>query len=316
MERLRGAVPKRLVQIALLLLAMLPLLGFPGCRVKTTKQLPPEQVLPLKTATLEELLARLHQQAGAVHSINAVAELIPSTGSAYSGVIEEYHDAKAFVLALREYQATQNAREDSLYRIRLIGQAPVVRKTIFDMVADEQTFQIFLPTKNKFIVGPTRLARRSDKPLENLRPQHLLEALFLDAPFTDTPHLLEENEFGGTRYYGVSEIVRGENDEMRLSRRWWFERSGLQLVRVQRFDPGGALVADIHFGDWREENGIAFPHEIELVRPQDDYRLRLLIQQVKLNEPLAPEKFKLERPPGVELVELKAEGDKPPQEPQ
>ena len=310
---LRGAVPKRLLKIAALGLAILPLLGFPGCRVKTRQQLPPEKVLPLQTATLEELLGRLRRQAEAVHSINAVAELEPSTGSAYSGVIEEYHDVRAFVLA--QQQAAGAAGNGPGRQIRMIGQAPVVRKNVFDMVADDETFQIFLPTKNKFIVGPTRLERRSQKPIENLRPQHLFEALFLDAPFSDTPHLLEENEFGGQRYYAVSEITLGDHDELELHRKWWFDRTDLSLVRVQRFDLGGVLVADIHYGQWREENGVSFPHEIELVRPQDDYRLKLLIKQVRLNEPLAAEKFKLERPPGVEAVELKAETDKPPQEP-
>ena len=35
------------------------------------------------------------------------------------------------------------------------------------------------------------------------------------------------------------------------------------------------------------------------------YRLKLLIKELTLNEPLAPEKFHLEKPAGAELVELK-----------
>lgn len=317
---------KRRLQIAGLVLVILPLLGFPGCRVKTTRQLPPEKVLPLETATLEELLARLRQQAQAVHSINAVAELVPSTGSAYSGVIEEYHDVRAFVLAQQQPggSAGNGAGGAAGRQIRMIGQAPVVRKNVFDMVADDESFQIFLPTKNKFLVGPTRLERRSAKPIENLRPQHLLEALFLSAPAPDplTALFLEENEFEGRRYYAVTEITRkdprtqAESALWRVTRKWWFDRTDLALVRVQRFDAGGLLVADIHYAQWREESGVPFPHEIELVRPQDDYRLRLIIKQVRLNEPLAAEKFKLEKPPGVEVVELKPEPEKSPKEPQ
>lgn len=313
---------KRLLQIVLLGAAILPLLGFPGCRVKTTRQLPPEKVLPLQTATLEELLARLRRQAQAVHSINAVAELIPSTGSAYSGVMEEYHDVRAFVLA--QQQPDGPAGGPAGQQIRMIGQTPVVRKNVFDMVADDESFQIFLPTKNKFIVGPTKLERRSAKPIENLRPQHLLEALFLSAPapYPLTALFLEENEFDGRRYYAVTEITRQdprtqvESAVWRVTRKWWFDRTDLALVRVQRFDAGGLLVADIHYAQWREESGVPFPHEIELVRPQDDYRLRLIIQQVRVNEPLAAEKFKLEKPPGVEVVELKPETDKLPKGPQ
>ena len=37
--------------------------------------------------------------------------------------------------------------------MRMIGQAPVISKTIFDMTSDGETFQVSFPTKNKFLVG-------------------------------------------------------------------------------------------------------------------------------------------------------------------
>jgi len=298
-----------LVKIVAVAVLVWPLVGF-ACKVKDTKKLPQEKVLALQTATLDELLARIHERSGAVRSLNAEAEMAPATGSEYSGIIEEYHDAKAFVLAQREYQATDDPREDSVYHIRLIGQAPIVRKTVFDMVANDREFRIYLPTKNKFIVGPASLERRSEKPIENLRPQHLLEALFVPGPWPSTPHLLEENEFDGRRYYGVSEIILDDAGQATLHRKWWFERSGLTLARVQRFGPKGELISDVHYDDWREESGVLYPHQIELVRPQDDYRLTLRFKKVTLNQPLAADKFVLEKPEGAELVEVKAKSDK------
>ncbi|MCI0403776.1 MAG: DUF4292 domain-containing protein [Acidobacteria bacterium] len=292
---------------------MVQLTGFQGCGgVKTTEKLSPEKILPLQTATLEELVAKLNQQHGAVRSINAEAEVMPTTGSAYSGVIEEYRDVKTFVLAQREYNATDNPRQAESERIRMIGQAPIVRKTVFDMTADRREFRIHLPTKNKFIVGPTELERRSEKPIENLRPQHLMEALFFPAPWSDTPLLLEENEFGGRRYYAVSEVVLGERGAMTLHRKWWFDRSDLRLARAQRFAAGGELLADIHYSEWREVDGAPFPHRIEVARPHDDYRLVLQFKKVALNQPLEPKQFVLEKPEGAELVEVK---DKPAGEP-
>lgn len=286
-----------LTAAALLALSLL------NCRVKKVERLPPEQVLPLQSASLAELVARLEKQAGAVTSINAVTELVPSTGSAYSGVIEQYHDVRAFVLAQRGPGSGQ--------QIRLIGQAPVVRKNIFDMVANEKEFRISVPPKNKFIVGPTALNRRSDKPIENLRPQHLFEALFLEAPSGEV--FLEENEWAGRRYYGVSEVAPAAEGGTRIQRRWWFERTALELVRVQRFGPAGELLTDVHYGKWQETEGIRYPHEIELLRPHDDYRLKLLVEEVQFNQPLGPEKFQLEQPAGFELVRLteKAAGTEP-----
>lgn len=304
-------VPVKSIKRLAVALFALPLLGAGSCGVKQTERLPAQEVIPLQTATLEELVARLQQQADSVTSLNAETELRPSTGSAYSGVIEKYHDVKAFILAERRSTAADGAGR----HIRLIGQAPIVRKNIFDMVADDERFRIYIPTKNKFIVGPTRLERRSDNPIENLRPQHLFSALFPQAPQPGAHTLREENEWGGQRYYGVTEILRTGDGELTFHRRWWFERTQLRLVRLQEYDAQGRLLADIHYSDWREVAGVPFPHQIELVRPHDDYRLKVIVKELALNEPLPPERFQLERPQGVELVELEeeSEGDSQPQ---
>jgi len=308
----RNKTLKKVAAVAGLGVLVVQLSGFQGCGTVDTTRLPEDKILPLKTATLEELVARLNELHSGVTSINGEAELVPATGSPYSGVIEEYHDVKTFVLAQREYRGTDNPREAEAEKIRMIGQAPIVRKTVFDMTADAREFRIHLPTKNKFIVGPAELERRSEKPIENLRPQHLTEALFVAAPWPDTPRLLEENEFGGRRYYGVSEIVLDKAGQMTLQRRWWFDRTDLSLARAQRFGRGGGLVADIHYSEWRDAGGAAFPHRIELARPQDDYRLVLQFKKVTLNQRLEPQQFVLEKPESAELVELK---EKPAGEP-
>ncbi|MGH9650642.1 MAG: DUF4292 domain-containing protein, partial [Terriglobales bacterium] len=303
MDPNRKTTLKKLALVAGLGVLVAQLSGFQGCgKVKKTKTQPQA---PLQTATLKELVAKLNHLHSAVTSINAEAELVPTTGSAYSGVIEEYHDVRTFVLAQREYNATDNPREAESEKIRMIGQAPIVRKTVFDMTADSREFRIHLPTKNKFIIGPAALERRSEKPIENLRPQHLLEALFIAAPWTNTPLLLEENEFSDRRYYAVTEVVLGRRGEVTLHRKWWFDRSDLQMTRAQRFGPGGELLADIHYSEWRDVGGTPFPHRIEVVRPHDDYRLALVFKKVALNQPLEPKQFVLEKPDSAELVEVK-----------
>ena len=300
-------------------LLLLPLLAG-GCpRVKKIDRLKPGQILPLQSATLEELLTQLRTHAEAVQSVNAVTELVPSTGSAYSGVIEQYHDVRAFVLAERNNETGQH--------LRMIGQAPVVRRTVFDMVADLIGFRISIPPKDKFIVGSNRVVHRSEKPIENLRPQHLFEAFLPVAPLPQsmtTQIYLEENEFGNRRYYIVTEVSALEdgsasqngsvNGPLHIARKWWFDRTDLSLVRVQRFDNEGKLVTDIHYGAWRAVGATSYPHEIELVRPHDDYRLKLLVKEVKLNQPLGPKRFELAQPTGVELVNLDELAEKKKQE--
>src|SRR6476646_2064479 len=110
-------------------------------------------------ATREELLEKYNAFAASVNTVNSTVELKTTAGSKYSGLIQEYHEVKAFLLAARPAN------------VRMVGQAPVIGKTIFDMASDGREFRVWLPTKNKFLVGEVAVERSSDKPLENLRPQ-------------------------------------------------------------------------------------------------------------------------------------------------
>ena len=284
-----------------------------GCALKETHRLPPSQILPLQQASLDELLARLRTQHYAVRSLEAEVELTASTGSAYSGVIEEYRDIRAFILAQHRTQAT-SSEPGGQTRIRVIGQAPLVQTNVFDMVADEQEFRIYVPPKNKFIIGRTAVERRSEKPVENLRPQHLVEALFVEppAPPGAATHLLEENEAEGMRYYVVTELLT-ETATLRVGRKWWFLCTNLALTRAQRFGPGGELLSDVHYDEWTQHGPLRYPHWIRLVRLHDDYQLGLRFQKQKLdlNTNFKPEKFRLEPPADADLVDLTG-GEKTP----
>src|SRR3989454_2318044 len=245
-------------------------------------------------ATAPQLIERYNQAARSIHSLNATVELKPTAGSAYSGVIEEYHDVKGFILAERPA------------RIRMIGQAPVVAKNVFDMVSDGETFRIFIPPKNKFITGPAAFERPAKKPIENLRPQHLLDALFWPELEPGKTVLFEEFNAEPARYY-VLTLLRG-SATLEIARKIWFDRTDLSITRVQLYGPGGRLVSEIRYADWQPAADVRYPRHIWLERPHDDYRLEVRITRLQLNEEIAAERFRLEPPPGVELVRM-GEGD-------
>ncbi len=277
----------------MLWLAALPLLAA-GCAVSKKRVVPPAQVRPALEATAGQLIAQYNHQARAVRSLNAGVELTPVAGSTYSGVIEEYHDVRGFILAQRPAH------------IRMIGQAPVVAKNVFDMVSDGETFRIFIPSKNKFIVGRAAFERPAKKPIENLRPQHLLDALFWPELPADQPVLFEEFNADPARYY-VLTVLRGFAP-LEIARRIWFDRADLSLARIQLYGPGGRLAADIRYADWQPVADLSFPLHIGLARPHDDYQLEVRITSLKLNEAIAADRFRLEQPPGTELVRV-GEGD-------
>ncbi|HXN51666.1 MAG TPA: hypothetical protein VN943_06990 [Candidatus Acidoferrum sp.] len=277
--------------------------GCGGRVIKSTTKLPPLAKPVVRDATRDELLEKYNEIARAVKSVNATVELKPTAGSKYSGVIEEYHEVKAFLLAQRPAQ------------IRMIGQAPVIGKTIFDMASDGETFRVYIPSKNKFLVGSVAAERISEKPIENLRPQHLLDALLWPEVRKEENVPFEEFNDEAARYYVLTVLRGGYRTE--ILRKIWFDRADLQVSRLQSFGPRGILLSDVHVSDWQplvsdQESpthptlsGIsAFPRQFRIERPHDDYRLDMLIIKLSLNEELPLDRFKLEQPPGSDLVRV------------
>jgi outer membrane lipoprotein-sorting protein len=273
-----------------------------GCiTIKRRTQIKKEEMRPELESSEEDLLASYNKQVKAVQTIQATVDLIPSTGTTYSGVIEEYHDVPGFILA--ERPAT----------VRIIGQAPVVAKNIFDMVANEKEFRIYIPSKNSFLVGPTTLIRPSKKPLENLRPQHVVEALFWPE-FSPTANVLfEQFDFNVSRYYILTLLRHAENGKFAIARKIWYNRIDLRVWRVQIFGAGGKLESDIGYSDWEPTLSAPdapateqtnFARDIHIWRPQDDYKLEIKILKITLNDPISPDRFVLTEPPGTNLIHV------------
>ncbi len=272
--------------------------------MSTKHTVPPEQLRRALEATAGQLVEAYNQQAGAVRSLNASVDLLPVTGSSYSGMVEEYHEVQGFILAQKPAH------------IRVIGQAPVVAKNVFDMVSDGETFRIFIPSKNKFIVGPAGLERPAKKPIENLRPQHLLDALLWQEIDPRQQVLFEEFNAEAARYYLLT-VVRGMST-LEIVRKIWFDRADLSLARIQVYGPGGRLVSEARYADWQPvpaaagpveaQGGSRYPRHIWLARPHDDYQLEVRVTRITLNQEISADRFWLEQPPGTELVRV-GEGD-------
>jgi hypothetical protein len=303
---LLGSLIRAVAWMGLATLTALPF-GCGGAKVVRNKTVVPPAAKPVvKDATLEELLDRYNQMATGVRTVNATVELKPIAGSRYSGVIEEYHEVKAFLLAARPAS------------VRIIGQAPVIGTTVFDMASDSETFKVSIPSKNKFLVGQVATERMSSKPIENLRPHHLLDALLWPEIRKQEPVVSEEFNDENARYY-VLTVLRGVY-RAEIVRKVWFDRADLQVARLQSYGPKGALLSDVRVSDWQQlaadsaasgaasppaAGGVtAFPRAIRIDRPHDDYRLDLQITKVVLNQDIPPDRFKLDQPAGSELVQV------------
>jgi hypothetical protein len=155
--------------------------------------------------------------------------------------------------------------------------------------------------------------------LSNLRPQHLTEAL-LASPIPDpsTSGLIyvrsefyqEEQDIRPKAnksvrivrgYYLLEETTQPANGEARPLRRFWFDRvNGIRLARLQTFDDRGALITDVSYWDEKplgETPQRVLPSRIEITRPRDKYKLRIVYQSpssVVIEKEFQPEAFVLE----------------------
>jgi len=285
------------------LLALMPMLAAGCMSIKTTHDVKKEEIHVQMEASEDQLVARYNEQARAVQTLQATVDLVPSTGSTYSGVIEEYHDVPGFILAKRP--AT----------VRVIGQAPVVAKNIFDMVSDGETFRIFIPSKNTFLTGSTSLSRTSKKPIENLRPQHVVDALFWPELPAAAHVLFEQFDADPNRYYILTLLRDVAGGKIEIARKIWFDRVNLRVSRVQLYGAAGRLDSDVAYSDWQpigaptaggaaSATTASYPRDIHIWRPQDDYKLEIRILKLTVNEEITADRFDLTQPPGTELVRV------------
>ena len=131
----------------------------------------------------------------------------------------------------------------------MIGQAPVIGTTVFDMASDSQEFRVSIPSKNKFLIGSVSVERAGSKPIENLRPQHLLDALLWPEIRKQETVLFEEFNDESARYYVLTVLRGGYQTE--ILRKIWFDRSVLQVARLESFGPRGILISDTHCSNWQ-----------------------------------------------------------------
>ena len=282
-------------RFAAVLILLAVVIGGWDCAVKRTIRVtPPSVSAPPRQASVAELVKDVDTWSKDISTLTATVVFKPTTGSIYTGVIKEYQNVHGFILM----------KKPSM--IRIIGQAPVVKTEIFDMVSDGQQFRVSIPPKNKFIVGDNNYHGSVQRPLENLRPSHILEALLI-SPIAETREKFFNEETltpTGQHFYVLNIVEPDGSGELNLKRKVWFDRADLGISRVQIYGPGGAQVEDVNYADYRDFQGIRYPAQITLNRPDEGYALTITVEKATFNQPIPPEKFVLKKPPKATLVEL------------
>jgi outer membrane lipoprotein-sorting protein len=248
---------------------------------------PTQPLLVADRSTLVDIITR---QYAAIRDFNATVDMVPALGSAEKSKITEYKDVRAFILFRKPGD------------IRVIGLYPVVRNKAFDMVSDGANFKLYVPARNRFLVGRNEVDQPSPNKLENLRPQHFLEALLVRPVDADRDKLLLENFTDEDNAFYVLHVVRvNGGGELQLARTIWFNRYNLTLSRQLIFDAAGNILTDARYTDWRRYDNVPFPKHIEIDRPHDEYAVVIDLVKMDINKGVSDDKFVLDQPEGTTL---------------
>jgi len=288
--------------LRLLCLWFLAVATFPltGCLFRTRTLDRQLSTLPLKTTTQEQLIEYVNTQAAKIQSMQATVDIDSSAGDPKNGRVTDYKEIRGYVLA----------RKPEMLRMK--GLMPVVRNTAFDMVSNGVEFKLWIPPKNKFVVGANDAESQPDKRLENMRPQYIYDALLLPEIGADEIAVLEngyETVLDAKKHrveqpnYALAVIRKGPQGWY-LARRIEFSRIDLRPYRQRIYDRLGNVATDAHYSKYGDYSGISFPSTISIERPQENYDITLGMVKLEINKPLTNEQFVLEQPAGAEVVHV------------
>jgi len=289
---------RRVISLLLLLTATLSLTG---CLFRTRIIDRHLSDRPLKTATQQQLIAYVNDQAAKIQSMQATVDIDSSAGDPKNGRITDYKEIRGYVLA----------RKPALLRMK--GLMPVVRNTAFDMVSNGQEFKVWIPSRNKFVMGSNNNDNyQPDKRLENLRPQYIYDAVLLPDIGPDEIAVMEngyETVLDSKKHraeqpdYELAVIRRG-TEGWYLSRRIEFSRTDLLPHRQRIYDQQGNVATDVHYQNYKDFDGITFPSTIAIERQRENYDITLNMVKLEINKTLTDDQFALEQPLGAEVVHL------------
>src|SRR6267154_1805710 len=197
-----------------------------GCLFRTRPVEDTYSKTALRESTQSGLIDTINQQAEKIQSLQATVDIDTSAGGVKKGHVTDYKEIRGYVLA----------RKPAM--LHMIGLLPIVRTTAFDMVSNGEEFKLWIPPRNRFVVGRNELQTHNpDQPMESIRPQDIYDAILIRP--IDPEHEIAVLENGyeilhdakGNRVlqedYELVVIRKGEQS-WKLSRKIVFGRTDLQ----------------------------------------------------------------------------------------
>jgi outer membrane lipoprotein-sorting protein len=257
----------------------------------------------LKDATLEQLVAIINDNAEKLKTMKATVDIDSSVLEEKKNRVKDNPQVAGLILV----------RKPEMLRMRIY--VPVIHNVMADMVSNGRSFELASPIKSKFYVGSNQQpVKPSPQPLENLRPQHISDALLLKpiqegkeiAVLENTTEVVKDPKTHKDVEQMAYTLVVIDNDSAGyyLSRKVVFSRNDLLPHEQSIFDRQGRLVTFVRYENFTDYSGISLPAIVSIQRPIEGYGITISMVKVDVNVPLTDEQFVLTQPPGSQLINL------------
>jgi hypothetical protein len=229
--------------------------------------------------------------------------------------------------------------EDTRMKVTFIG------ADVADMASDGHKFKLKIlrpQDKRRFIYGSNlgdiermnlnEIKETKDPQLTkagglvNMRPQHITDSFLIkpimdrSSAFREEVRQVEANTRPGKKnrlversYYVVYVLERDDKDQVKLRRKFWFDRSqkDTPLVRQQTYENGvGRLAGDVTYSEWftAPNSSFQWAKHVIIDRRNDGYRLdlKLIADTVEVNAELPITTFVLENQEHLEEINMDA----------
>jgi outer membrane lipoprotein-sorting protein len=286
------------------LIFLIALLSATGCGFRSSHPVKMRtSTATLKDATLEQLVENINTNAEKLKTMKATVDIDSSVLEEKKNRVKDNPQVAGVILV----------RKPEMLRMRIYF--PVLHNVMADMVSNGKNFELASPIKSKFYVGSNQQpVRPSPQPLENLRPQHISDALLLKpieegkeiAVLESTTEVVKDpktHKDVEQLAYTVL-VVDKDSTGHYLSRRIVFSRTDLLPHEQSIYDRQGRLVTFVRYENFTEYSGISLPAIVSIQRPIEGYGITISMVKLDVNVPLTDEQFVLTQPPGSQVINL------------
>ena len=257
----------------------------------------------VQTASADQLVAELNQSWDKFQSLTATVDVLASHLKTKEGVATDYPNFRVNLL-LRKPNA-----------LRVLGHAPIIQTTLFDLASDGTRFTLVVPPQKKVFEGLNASKGTSDKWYENLRPDPLFNSMVIrgldsgDFYFVISESVTEDDPANKRLLLHpeyVLNIVRKKPDSQELFpvRVIRFHREDLLPYEQDLYDEQGVLSTQVVYGAYRDFGGTKYPGTITLKVPQNEYQLVMTVERVTANPSLTDDQFQIKIPEGYTIQQM------------